>query len=262
MLLTLSARSLAPLLDDEQEPFDLFSVPGFAFEEFDLHGLNLQTRFLTGWGLDGLDRLRDHADKAGCPWLTLIEEEPHQLASDKDADLDGSLDRMTRVLRVGHRLGCSSVAMAISAPDDESLVEPVADQLREIIARAEQLELNLLLSPRPGLTSSPERLTALIRKVGGFRIGSMPDFVAATEASDIQEYLRSLTPYASVVGAVTTKFNTKGDHTDFDLVACMEAIKSVGFEGTLSIEYRGEKDPVESIRRSVEIIRSTLEADE
>ncbi len=262
MLLTLSARSLAPLLDDKKEPFDLFSVPGFAYEEFDLHGLNLQTRFLTGWGLDQLDRLRDHADKAGCPWLTLIEEEAHNLASTKDKDLEASLDRMTRVLRVGHRLGCSSVAMAISAPDKESLVEPVADQLREIITRAEQLELNLLLSPRAGLTSSPERLTALIRKVGGFRIGSMPDFVAATEAPDVQEYLRSLTPYASVVGAVTTKFNTKGEHAGFDLVGCMEAIKSVGFEGTLSIEYRGDKDPVESIRRSVEIIRSTLEADE
>lgn len=263
MLLTLSANSLAPLIEAKKPKIALFDLPRFTFEEFGLHGLNLQTRFLSGWGLEQIDRLRDQADKVGCPWLTLIEEQAHPLGSEKEKVVAGAIDRIDRVLRVGHRLGCAGVAIGVEhgASDDEAALERVADRLKRLLAKAERLEMNLLLAPQSGLTATPEQLTGLIRKVGGFRIGSFPDFESANASGDASTYLRSLTPYASAVTASTTKFTAKGKHSAFDLSTCVEAIKSVGFEGTLSLEYRGSDDPVEGVAATKRAIEEGLEVE-
>ena len=263
MLLTLSAKSLGPMLEGKKPKLELLELPQFTMDEFGLHGLNLQTKYLAGWGIEAIDRLRDQADKVGCPWLTLIEEQAQPLGDTSEKKLAQALDRLDRVLRVAHRLGCAGVAIGVEhkAPEDEAGLERVAERLKEVLANAERLEMNLLLSPQPGLTSTPERLTGLIRKVGGFRIGSLPDFEAASDSGDAAGYLRSLTPYASAVTAATTKFSAKGKHEAFDLSTCVEAIKSVGFEGTLSLEYRGPGDPIQAIQATKQAIEQGLEVE-
>lgn len=262
MLLTLSAKSLGPMLEGKTPKLPLIELPRFTMDEFALHGLNLQTKYLAGWGIEEIDRLRDQADKVGCPWLTLIEEQSQPLGDENEQKLDQALDRLDRVLRVAHRLGCAGVAIGVDhATFDDDGLDRVAERLKRVLSSAERLEMNLLLSPQPGLTSTPERLTGLIRKVGGFRIGSLPDFEAASESGDAAGYLRSLTPYASAVTASTTGFDAKGKHKAFDLSTCVDAIKSVGFEGTLSLEYRGPGDPIEAIQATKQAIEQGLEVE-
>ena len=263
MLLTLSAKSLRPLLEDRGVDLDLYSLPAFAIGELGLHGLHLQTEFLSGWGLQDIDRLRDSADKAGCPWLTLLEPAAQSLTRMTDAGMSEAADRMHRVLRVAHRLGCSSVAMSLEEPRaTPDALELAGDELRSIVTRAEQFELNLLLAPAPGLTERPDQVTELIRKVGGFRIGSCPDFEAAAASGDSTTYLRSLTPYASLVVAGARKFDRSGAHAGFDFGACVEAIISVGYEGTLALEYRGSGDAVEGVLSAKALVERIAEADQ
>ncbi|GAB4543959.1 MAG: hypothetical protein Tsb0013_00700 [Phycisphaerales bacterium] len=233
MLITLSVNSIADKLKGRHPAMTLYEVPAYTLGELEIRGLCLQTSFLAGWDVKGVDRLRDEADRAGCPWLTLVEESPHDLGA--GASGDEAIVRMEKVLRVGHRLGCSSVAMGVKtkASSDE---DEVAQRLKRIVTAAERLELNLLLIPQPGLTETPEQLTGMIRKVGGFRIGSMPDFEVASKTSDPDAYLRSLTPYASAVCAAIS---------DFDFDSAIEAVKSVGYEGALALEYRLTKTPIE-----------------
>jgi sugar phosphate isomerase/epimerase len=251
------------MLEGKKAKLPLIELPRFTMDEFGLHGLNLQTKFLAGWGLDELDRLRDQADKVGCPWLTLIEEQAQPLGETDEKKLEQALDRLDRVLRVAHRLGCAGVAIGVEhkSSSDEAGLDRVAERLKGVLSAAERLEMNLLLSPRPGLTSTPEQLTGLIRKVGGFRIGSLPDFEAASASGDAAGYLRSLTPYASAVTAAATGFDAKGKHQAFDLSTCVDAIKSVGFEGTLSLEYRGPGDPIQAILATKQVIEQGLEVE-
>jgi sugar phosphate isomerase/epimerase len=260
MLLTLSARSLEPLITKGE--LSLVDLPQFAREKLDLNGLTLQASLLSGWGIPDIDRLRDQADKVGCPCLTLIEEQPHPLNHPNDDTVEASIDRMERVIRVAHRLGCSGVAMGIKDVGAKGDNELVPDRLKEVVLRAERMELNLLISPQPGLTATPSDLTELIRNVGGFRIGSFPDFEAAAASGDAPAYLRALTPYASAVTAAATKFNTNGEHEPFDIRACMLAVKSVGYEGTVSLEYRGSGDVLAALEATRDLVRAALEAEE
>lgn len=262
MLLTLSARSVAPLLTGPKPTLTLSSLPRLAMQDFEFRGLNLQTRFLAGVALPDIERLRDQADKIGCPWLTLIEEDAHNPATTDPDVAAKSLDRVTKVLRVAQKLGCSSVAIALLLPTDEPAFDRASELIKRFLAAAEKLELNLLLSPAEGKPINPEQLTRLIRKVGGFRMGAMPDFQAAAESENAGDYLRALTPYASTVTAVALGFNKKGQHTGFDAQACLDAVKAVGFEGSLSLEYRGTGDPLAALEATKALYAPALEEPE
>ncbi len=250
MLLTLAVNSLRSLIERGDSPMDMMEVPRFAHSELSLHGLHLPTGLLKGWDLRRIERLRDEADKAACPCLLLVEDDPQPLVAKTDAPVDKALERMGRVLHVAHRLGCSGVGMRVVSQikkTDEEVFDLLISRLKQVVQQAERLEMNLLLIPEAGITETPDQMTTLIRKVGGFRIGSFPDFEAACGTGDPVTYLRSLTPYASAVNASTVKFDKSGKHTGYDFEACVEAVTSVGYEGTVALEYRGTEDPVEAI---------------
>lgn len=248
MLLTLSAKSLvsgrkaADLVGE-----DMALIPGLAYGELGLGGLTLHTTLLAGWTEPRLDRFRDRADKAGAPVLLLVEDQPQHLGSADPAKSAAAEQRIDRILRVAHRLGCSSVALSIADPGGAAHTDTLAARLKSVVGRAERLELNLLVSPTKGLTETPELLTALIRRVGGFRIGAYPDFQAAAESGDFAAYLRGLAPYSSVICASATGFDAKGKHPAYDLAAYVEAIKGVGYDATLTLEYRGKGDPMAAL---------------
>lgn len=270
MLLTLCAGSLRSRLTHHQaasrgsgkgESMTLFDVPSFVVKHLQLHGLNIPASLLAKWSLEDLDRLRDAADKAACPCLVLIEDTPLPLESPDDAKREAAAARVHRLAVAANRLGCNAIALTIDAPPTDEAFDRAADQVREMLPGIERLELNLLLAPHAGLTATTERLTSLIKRIGGFRIGSLPSFGAAAEAGsgDPIEGLRKLAPYAGAIHATIEGFNKKGAHKSYDLAACVAAIRSVGFLNTLAIDYTGEGDPVPSIEKARDILQAAIE---
>ena len=268
MLLTVTASCLkaASGRGKAAKPkIDLFDLPRFTREELGLHGLNLSTDMLVGQPRDALERFRERADKAGAACLLLVESEPQPLG-DPNPDTGAALvERLIKVVQAGHLLGCSAIAVKVSAKDDPALFQRAAERLRKAVDRAEKLELNVLVSPHEGMTSTPERVTELLKKVGGFRVGTYPDFQAASSYKDPIAYLRRLTPYASVVSASTVKFTTAEDegagppaHSPYDLKPLVDAILSVGYDGTLAIDYRGTGDAKLGVVRSREALERLL----
>lgn len=240
------------------KPLQLTDLPRFTREHLNLFGLNIATSMLVGADYERLDQLREAADKASCPCLVLIESEPQPLAEDDEERADASVQRLIRVAKAAHRLGCNAAAVAVSGPDTEDALASAADRLRQALQAADRLEVNLLLMSHPGLTSKPDRLTDLIKKVGGFRIGTLPDFQVASQAEDPAYFLRRLTPYASGVSAASVGFTREKSggyvHEGYDLVQYAKVVASVGYTGTLAIDYRGTGDPVEGIERTRDIL--------
>jgi sugar phosphate isomerase/epimerase len=280
MLLTLSINSLRRQLTVNGGSIPLQDVPTIAINELGLRGLALETSLLSGVDLSVIDQLRDAADKAPCPCLLLIEDQAHPLGDPDEDRVEPSLQRIERVLRVAHRLGCSSVALTVcgpisgpgsrgkAAPDIDEHLDYVAARLKEVVKLAERLELVILLEPEAGTTHPPEQLTGLIRRVGGFRIGSFPDFATATEHADPVQYLRSLVPYASAVGVPTSHLPIKveggeslgpGGPGAYDLASSIAGIRGVGYEAALLIKHTSASDPFPAItatRRALEHLLS------
>lgn len=207
MLLTLHAASLRSLLAPAKgkPTLELLDLPRFARQELDMHGLNLTTDLLKGATRPVLEQIRERADKERCACLLLIEPEPLGLADESDEVGGAGVDRAQRVLRAGSLLGCNAVAVSVDSPDDDDFVDFAADRFRQIVEVAEKLDMNILVSPREGLTEKPERVAELIKKIGGFRVGTLPDFAEAVKTDDPAAYLRKIVPYASVVCATTVE---------------------------------------------------------
>lgn len=298
MLLTCCVSSIADLLvaKGQREPkLALDDLPAYVKNELGLHGVNLTTDLLSGAGRQRIERLRERADKAGCACLLLIEQDPLPFGAEDPDEAQAAVDRGRRVVQAASLLGCNAASVAIDAPfsgkeaQDEETVDRVVDHVRMVLDRADKLEINLLLSPRPGLTEDPQRLTDLLKKVGGFRVGTLPDFKAANAWKDAEgkhdpaAYLRRLTPYASVVLATTFEFEEPKEderddkpgsledladmlmeaepaaHSTYDLEPLLEALGSVGFDGTLAIDYRGGGDGTLGVLQSRDAIEAALE---
>jgi sugar phosphate isomerase/epimerase len=274
MLLTLTASSLRSMLlpgRSKKPKLDLLDLPTFARETLGLAGINLSTDLLVGADRSRLETIRERADRASCACLLLVESEVQPFAADKGAQ--GAADRMLRVVEAAQILGCSAAAARIEAPDDDAAFLRVASRLRPVMERAEKLDINLLIAPSKGLTSRPERVTELLKKVGGFRIGTYPDFQTASEYKDPVSYLQRLTPYATAVAATTMKFiSEKGGeepgpdavsgvplrHAPFELKPLVDAVISVGYDGPLALDYRGTGDITMGLIRSRDAILAAL----
>jgi sugar phosphate isomerase/epimerase len=274
MLLTLTLTPRTPL--KELKRGNLVDVPRAVREQLGLSGLNVTTDLLKGADRVAIAELRDAADRAGCACLVLVEP-PLPLASARSDQAERALARTTRLVEAASLLGCNSLALGIEGDATDEAFERAVDALREVAAAAEKRELNVLIAPTRGITEEPERVTELIKRVGGFRIGTYPDFATAARAKDPVAYLRRLAPYAWAVCASTLEFaepERQGGgaaeggedeedlmapavHLSYDLDSMVEAVASVGYDGTLAIDYRGESGTL-GLEQSCEALDAAL----
>lgn len=271
MLLTLNATclrsQLIPSGRSKKATMDLLDLPAFTRQTLGLGGLNLTTDLLAGADRARLEKVRERTDKAACSCLLLIELEPQRFGEPGEARAEAAAERTRRVIEAAHILGCSAASIQVVAEDDDAVLTRVAARLKPVVERAEKLDLNLLISPMKGLTSRAERVTELLKKVGGFRIGTFPDFQTASLQKDPSAYLHRLTPYATVVSASTHTFTSTpkkrgtGEdlaHQPYDLKLMVDAIEGVGYDGPLAIDFRGEGDPTTGIIRSRTMLHAAL----
>ncbi len=61
-------------------------------------------------------------------------------------------------------------------------------------------------------------------------------------------------PHAIHVHAKSREFNAQGEETQIDYRMCLEALKTAGYAGAISIEYEGDGDPAIGIKRTRELI--------
>lgn len=295
MLLTLTARSLAARLNARGgSAMPMSGLPKHVFQQTGLRGLVLDTVLLKGWGLDELDALRIQADQAGCPCLVLRETDSTPSGLFKGAGFDAAMKRIDLVARAANRLGCNALALqpqCRSATADEREFDLHTSFFRRVLDRVDRLELNVLVEPATGWLGEPKWLIELVKKVGGFRIGTLPTFEAACQTDDCVTTLRQTAPYAGAVLASfgdhdvtipppeeapdsddesapkkkkkttkkkTSKKSKSGDEADAGpsrLVDCIAALQAVGYEQILALDYQGSGDAIDAVnaaRRSIE----------
>ena len=263
MLLTLSISSLKKIISHNGRKgakVGFFDLPDFAISELQLRGLNIPADLLHNRPLPDFDKFRDRADKAGCPCLVLYDSTPQSLGSD-DQESEDAAERVRRLAVAANRLGCNALGIRCGGTDSPGTFDGTIRTVKSLMPSIERMELNLLLSPGEGLTGKPERLTDLIKRIGGFRIGALPDFAHAAGCGNCVEALRKLAPYAGAIHATVQGFSKTGAHKGYDLAECVAAIRSVGFVNTLAIDYTGGGDPVAEIDKARLILQAAIDTE-
>lgn len=310
MLFSLNVNSIRDALKKRgARALAVTDLPQYVQEQTGLHAMTMATDLLAGATRDALVRFRENGDRVGCACLLLSQTEALPFGDPKDKAGDEAVIRMTKVVEAASLLGCNSASLEITAKDTDDAMELVSERMRRVLERADRLEIMVLIRPTKGLTEDPERLTDLIKMIGGFRIGTLPDFGAAVASGDPVHYLKKLTPYASVVNAATLGFKEPEpqpakpakpqkqarkapepleedddltgedallaalqadlddlddapppEHEGYDLFPLVGAIRAVGFDGTLAIDYRGKGDGTVGVLQSRDALEAALEA--
>jgi sugar phosphate isomerase/epimerase len=262
IVLTLSVGSIRGLLaaGDRRCP-NLHAVPGFARQHLGLRGLNVPASMLAGLTAVGFEKLRDAADKAGCPFVVLVDEQPLPFADPDPAKAAGAAERLNRLAAAANRLGCRDVAIRCGPGEGDPAMERTAAGIKGSMLEVERHDLNVLVCPGDGWSSDPDRLATLIKRVGGFRIGSLPSFRHAHASGDAEKTLRKLAPYAESIDATVFDFDPKGIHRPYDLAAMVAAVRAVGYVNTLAVEHAGKGDPVAAIERARTILEAAIVAE-
>lgn len=223
MIPTISAAAFG-LEPGAETPFGpLHELPSWASRELEVRGMNVPATMLAGATGRDFEHLRDQADRFGCPVLVLEQRLALDLSSSDSSA--GSAERMHALAAAAVRLGASHVSVALKANDDEQSLERVGSILREVMAEVEQHELTLMLLPHEGLTNDPDRLMALVKLVGGFRIGIQPSIKHAIAHGGLEATMRRLAPYAASVIADDVKL----------IPELVELLRGVGYENTIAL---------------------------
>jgi hypothetical protein len=256
MLLTLSTRSLQHA-KRAKAPLGPMDVPDFVAEELGLKGLNVHTPLLKGMVPRDLEALRDRADRARCPILVLVDETALDFGPDSGP---ASIERVAKLGLCASKLGAPAVAVELAALP-EAQFDAYAANVKRSLAALDKFDTHLLVRPGQG-AGDPQRLADMIKKIGGFRIGSMPTFAHAAASGDAADTLRRLAPYAQAVEASVKGFSKAGKHESWDLAGCLDAIRNVGYQNTLCIDYAGKTDPFGNIERARDLFAKAIDPGE
>lgn len=199
MLLTLWVKALkSKIASPGGRGIAITDIPKLARDELGFSGLVMSTDLLVGADRAMLSKMHEAADKAHCPILVLAETASLPLASDDPDVVAKAQERCYRVAQAANWLQCAAFSIGVKCGNDDDIAE-AAVNLKPVSRRAEKLELNLCIAPGTDATASADKVTDLLKKIGGFRVGTLPDFTAAMSSEDPQTYLRRLAPYASAI---------------------------------------------------------------
>ena len=266
LLVTASTAPFRDRIESSDDPLALEDMPGFGAGELGVRGLSIPTSMLAGASASTLEALRDAGDKARCPMLLLVEDQPLDLANPDAKIRSAGIERIGRLSKAAGILGCAQLGISIEGQEDsEESFELTASTIRDAMQRIDRFEVSLLIRSGSGVTADADRLTELIKKIGGFRIGSLPDFRLAHDTGDFAGVLRRLAPYAGTILATVGKAGPDGkqnagktDPTPYELEEGLASVLAVGYQHAICLDHVGGPNAAKSIIEARSRIESAL----
>ncbi|MFB3077656.1 MAG: sugar phosphate isomerase/epimerase family protein [Lysobacterales bacterium] len=220
--------------------------------------------------------LRKAADDAGVRNRVLSAGGPFFLASVDAAGRQVALDYFMQWLEPAQILGCDILRAELycnapPGPDREREAKKLAmEGLHGLLDKTADTNLIINVENHHGISSQPDWLADLVRSMAHPRIGLCADtntfridqdnpydrdFSALPRYVDRYHGLEVLMPLANWVSAKTYAFDGTGYEVSMNYPRIFEIFRDSGYTGYLSIEYEGEGDPIEGVRKSAEMLQ-------
>jgi sugar phosphate isomerase/epimerase len=136
--------------------------------------------------------------------------------------------------------------------DDRAAYDRAVELMSGVLPVAMARKVKFAVENHGGLSSDPAVLAEFVQHFHSPSLGVCLDF--GNFEGDRTIGLQMLAPHAIHVHAKAREFDAQGEETQIDYRMCMDALKSVGYSGVISIEYEGDGDPVDGIKRTRELI--------
>lgn len=253
-LLSCETTSVHRLLEGGQ--LTLEGIPS-TLRELDIQGVSLHTRHLPNLHPRTLEPLRELFMRYGLAITALMVSEP--IGIQNEATLSTRLDECVECLQAGFVLGAPLVRFHLGGvgherEDDTYLLERSGLFLQRLLPEARRRQIRIALENRDGVAHRAENLLSLIRGLDPRWVGVCLDLGNAP-SERIYDTCRQLAPYAIHVHAKSRSFDSRGEESHLEYGRLLSHLRLAGYVGALSIEYVGEGDPIEGVRKTRDLIR-------
>jgi len=235
------------------EDVSLVEFAGIARKEFGLSQLELTQLSFPSTDPSYLKELRSAVEAEGAT----IQNVPIDVGDICEPDAAARANDMIEIKKwMDAAAAIGSRAVRVNTGEQSEGADAFAlavESYRDLVKYAGKLGLDVLIENHGGLSGDPDVIVKIIESVSSDRLFACPDFGGFDDAI-VYEGLEKLMPFAKLVHAKSYSFDENGEETRLDYRRCMEIIKRSGFDGVLSIEYEGEDDQYEGIRKTKELI--------
>ncbi len=205
--------------------------------------------------------LRTRAGDHGVKILLIMCDGEGRIGDPDETKRKETVENHRKWIEAARRLGCHSIRVnAASEGTPEEQARLAADGLKSLTDIAAGYGLNVLVENHGGL-SSTGWLPGVIRQVGHYRCGTLPDFGNWRSDWDRKDDpavwydrykgVEEMMPFAKAVSAKSHDFDARGNEVNTDFRRMMKIVLDSGYRGYVGVEYEGETLPEdEGIRKT------------
>lgn len=223
-----------------------------------------------------LQRLKRHAFQNG---IDLICLSIHQnFVSPEPGVRQRNIDHTLRCIELAYQMGIPSIRLnsgrwgTVASFDelmdrrgeepplpgytDDDAFAWCIQSIEACLAKAEECGVLLALENHWGLTRSPEGVLRILDAVDSPWLGALMD--TGNFREEPYEKLAKMAPRTVFVQAKTYHGGGEWYTLDIDYDRVASILKSVGYNGYVSLEFEGKEDPDSAVPRSIERLRQAL----
>jgi len=245
--LALSSYSLRDHINRDI-PIDAF--PAYARETFGLDAVEICQFHILRNDSIRLQSLKDGLTSAGVSLVSVPIDRGH-ISQPDAAKRDYDLRIIELWLDAAAFLG-APIARVNSGDGD---FQTAVDSYERLTVYGGNIGVQVVMENHGGLSANPDSAAALLAAVPA--LGTAPDWGNFSE-SERYEFLARMAPRAAIVHAKTVDFDADGQMSAFDIARCARIVRDSGFTGPYSVEFEGNGDQIDGVRRSIRLLRELL----
>jgi len=209
-------------------------------EDFGLDGVEYVTSFFESPVAGYLDRLNKNSQEYGIRnVLIMVDNEGPMLAQEKQARMQAAVNHRKWV-EIAAYLGCHAIRCNAhgggkSSAEDPSAIDRGVESFGALLEYAKEFKVNIVIENHGGLSSEPDFLPALARKLNNPNFGILPDYGNYIQGTDIAAAVKNAMPFAKGV-SVKASWRPDGTNPDWDLEKLLGISMAAGYKGFWGIE--------------------------
>lgn len=203
---------------------------------------------------DYLDELRGTLAEYGVR-VQNIAVDMGNIADPDDSKRREWVEKNAAWLDVAKEIGSPSIRVnAGHSEDQEEGLKRSIESFKQIVGKAGELGLIVLLENHGGFSSDPESIKKIVGELGRDHFGTCPDF-GNFDPSIRYEALEKIAPYARFVHAKTYEFDEEGNETTLDIPRIIDILRRHNYDSYISVEFEGSGDEYGGIESTIKLLQ-------
>ncbi len=198
--------------------------------------------------------LKERCQDAGVEWNCVSAE--NNFALPKEDIRKKQVDQVKKVVDMAVKVEVPIVRTFfghVSGEPPVGMKYLTMECVKEVANYAAERDVIIAMENHGNYCNSASEIIEMIETIGSEYVRACPD--TGNFRGDVYDELERLAPLAAHIHAKTYEFDEDGEETSLNYERIFRIMKDAGFDGTYSLEYEGEGDELENVKKSLALFK-------